>query len=318
MKNMGSTPDYYIPPAEGPHPGRVIAAEAGLSKRGNTQIHVSVQLDGMSEVVEDYIGTDGTVKGASLGKAKLRGLGVDVTTDAEVPDEVIASQILGRSTIVEIEHENAQRKDESSNTWVDMTHFVPETGQTIQLKRARVKGFRMANVSAPVAQAQAPQQQYQQQAPQQFAQPAAQPPAQFAPPAQQQWAPPAQAQQYAPPQAPPQAWAPPAQPQYAQPVQQGYAPPGTQPQMPQMPQAWAPPPGAPQVYQQPQQAQPQYAPPPQIPQPQMAPVGFAPPAPPANVPWAQPPNGAAPETVEQTEAKKRGRPRKAPEGAPQG
>ena len=249
MKNMGSTPDYYIPPNEGPHPGKVIAAEAGLSKKGNTQIHISVQLDGMSEVVEDYIGTDGTVKGASLGKAKLRGLGIDVSTDAEVADEVIAAQLLGRSTIVELEHENAQRKDDASGEWVNATHFDPATGQTIQLKRPRVKGFRSANVGAPM-QAQAPQQQYQQQAPQQFAQPTAQPPAQpqqWAPPAQQpQYAPPAQAQQYAPPQQPQyvQPQPPAQQPQYAQPVQQGYAPPGTQPQMPQ---AWAPPPGAPQV-----------------------------------------------------------------------
>ena len=315
MKNMGSTPDYYIPPAEGPHPATVIAAEAGLSKKGNTQIHVSVQIDGLSEVVEDYIGTDGTVKGASLGKTKLRGLGIDVSTDAEVPDEVIAAQLLGRKTIVEIEHENAQKKNESTGVWEDLTHFIPETGATIQLKRARVKGFRSANfAAAPVAQA--PQQGYQQQAPQQFAQPAAQPPQYAQAPAPQQ-------PQYA---QPPQQWAPPQQPQYAAPVapapqyqqpapmqapMQGYAPPG---QQPPMPQAWAPPPGAPQV--QYQQAPPQYALPPQVPQPQMAPVQMLPPAQPAPVPWAQPPNGA-PETSAETEKKRRGRPPKAPEGAPQ-
>ncbi len=307
MKNMGSTPDYYIPPAEGPHPGVVIAAEAGLSKKGNSQIHISVQLDGTSEIAEDYIGTDGTVKGASLGKVKLRGLGIDVSTDAEIPDEVIAAQLLGRHTIVEIEHENAQKKDEATGEWVALTHFVPETGQTIQLKRMRVKGFRSANVAAAPVQQQAPQQGYAQQAPQQFQQPAAQPP-QYAQ-APQQFQQPVPQPQYAPPQAPAPQYAQPqypaqqAQPPFAQPVQQGYAPPG-QP----MPQAWAPPPGAAPQYQQP----------PQVPQPQMAPAQFSPPAPPQQVPWAQPPqqtNGA--ENPAETEAKKRGRPKKAPEAPPQ-
>lgn len=329
MKGMASAPDYYIPPAEGPHPGTVIAAEPGLSKKNNSQIKVSVQLDATGEVLEDYLGTDGTVKGAGMSKAKFRGLGIDVTSDAEQPDEVIAAALLGRKTIVEVEHENAEKKDEGTNAWVPMTHFDPITGNTIQLKRARVKGFRLANVggvaAAPVQQA---PQQYAAQAPQQFPQSAAQPPfaqpqqapqgytqppAQYAPPAaaaaappqqwqqpQAQYAPPVQQQpQYAP--APQQQYAPPPgpafqQPQYAQPAPNGYAP--------QAPQAWAPPPGAPQV---------QYAPPPQVPQP-MQPVQMQPPAPPQGVPWP-----TAPETPAETEKKKRGRPPnpKPPEGAPQ-
>jgi hypothetical protein len=260
MKGMASTPDYYVPPDEGPHNATVISATPGLSKKGNTQITIQVQLDGTSEVIDDYLGTQGGVKGAGMSKAKLRGLGIDVSTDAEVPDEEIAAQLLNRKCIIEIEHENSQRKDDAGN-YVNATHFDERTGQTIQLKRARAKGFRMANVGG---MAKAPAQM--QQAPQQYAQPV-----QFAPTAQ----PP---MQYA--QAPQQQYAA-AQPQFAPPVQQ-YA---------QAPQQYAQPPFAQQMQQpapQPQYAQPaqqqmQYAPPPQLPV--GAPVQFQQPPPPAPVPW---------------------------------
>ncbi|MFZ2152035.1 MAG: hypothetical protein WAV09_02940 [Minisyncoccia bacterium] len=317
MKGMASTPDYYIPPTEGPHPGTVIAAEAQLSKqKQNTQIHVSIQLDDVNEVIEDYLITDGTAKGAGMSKVKLRGLGVDVTSDAEVADEVVAANMIGRKVIVEVEHENAQRKAEDG-TYQNATHFIPETGQTIQLKRARAKGYRMAVVGgapAPLApQGQAPQ-GYAQQPPQQFQQQAPmQPPMQqapqqqWAPPAQPQWVPPAappmappqQYQQPAPAQAPQQQWAPPPQPQ--QPQQYAGGPAGSMQPAPQqyaqpLPQGYAP-----QGYQQP----------PQIPGP--APVQFAPPAPPAGVPWATAPQQPAP--VEEPAKKGPGRPRKVADAA---
>lgn len=318
MKGMASAPDYYIPPPEGPHPATITAAEPCFSSKGNSQIKVDVTLDATGEVLTDYLGTDGTVKGAGLSKAKFRGLGVvEIDSDQEIPDEVIAAKILGRKTIVELGHENAQKKDDASNTWVNATHFDPVTGNTIQLKRARVIGFRMAQVAAvapqqhqqvpqqpqyaaPVQQPQyaapAPQpvpQQYA-QAPQQFAQPIAQPP--FAQPA------PVAAPQYPP------------QPQYAQqPVQQ-----------PPMPQAWQQPQVAPVAGQHPQYAQPapqyaqhpQYAPPPGIPAPAaMAPVQLAPPAPPGQVPWATAP--AAPQQPAEEAKPRRGRPPKAQAEQPQ-
>ncbi len=321
MKAMASTPDYYVPPAVGPHEATIIAAEPGLSTKGNSQIKISVQLDASGEALIDYLGTDGTVKGAGLSKAKLRALGINVDSDAEVPDEQIAAQLLGRKTIVELEHENQEKKDEASNTWVPATHFDSVTGQTIQLKRARVKGFRAANVGGMVPAAPAPQQYQAQQAqqayaqaPQGFPQQAAQPPfaqqaapaPQYAPPAQQQYAPPQQA--YAPPVQQAQQYAPPAQQQYAQPAP--------------VPQAWAPPAGAPQPQyaQAPQQAQQyappqqQYAAPPQIPQPApaMAPVQMQPPAPPGQVPWATAPQAPTESPAQQEEKKRRGRPPKAP------
>lgn len=297
MKGMASAPDYYVPPAEGPHPGTVIAATPKLSKAGATMIHIQTQLDGMSEVIDDYMITDGAAKGAGMGKTKLRGLGIDVSSDVEVPDEQICAQLLNRKCIIVLEHED-QTKATEDGTRVKATHLDERTGQVIQLKRATAKGYRMANVGG--MQAQAPQTQYaappgvpqQQFAPQQFAPqaqapvafaPVAAPPQQYAPQTaqppfaptqqpqfvpnqpQQQFAYQGQPQQYAP-QAPAQA---PAQPQYApQAPQPQYA--AAQPQYQQAPQGYAPAPGIP------------------------APVQFQSPAAPAPVPWAT--NPAAPPT----------------------
>ena len=285
MKGMASTPDYYVPPAEGPHPATVIAAEPGLSKKGNTQIHIQVQLDGMSEVIDDYIGTDGSVKGASMSKTKLRGLGIDVTSDTEIPDEQVAAQLLNRKIIVEVSHENAQRKAEDG-TYVNATHFDDRTGQTIALKRAVAKGYRQANVgnmaTAPRTQPYTPPPQVP--SPQQFAQQA---PVAFAP----QSAPPQQFQQA------PQQFAQQAPQQFAQAPQQ-YA---QQPQQfQQAPQGWQ---QAPQQFAGAQVPM-QYAQAPQVPQ--QAPVQFAPPAAPAPVPWATAPtetNGVATEEKKKRKSK---------------
>jgi hypothetical protein len=290
MKGMASAPDYYVPPAEGPHPGTVIAATPKLSKAGATMIHIQTQLDGMSEVIDDYMITDGAAKGAGMGKTKLRGLGIDVSSDVEVPDEQICAQLLNRKCIIVLEHED-QTKATEDGTRVKATHLDERTGQVIQLKRATAKGYRMANVGGMQAQAPqmqyaqppaVPQQQFAPQAPVQFA-PAAPPPQQYAPQSaqppfaptqqpqfvpnqpQQQFAYQGQPQQYAP-QAPAQA---PAQAQYApQAPQPQYA--AAQPQYQQAPQGYAPAPGIP------------------------APVQFQSPAAPAPVPWAT--NPAAPPT----------------------
>ena len=139
MKGMASTPDYYIPPPEGPHAATIVAATPGLSKKDNTQIEIQAQLDGTTEIIKDWIGTDGTVKGAGMSKTKLRGLGVDLSSDVEVPDELVAASLLGRKCIVVLKHENAQRKADDG-TYVNATHFDAQTGQTIQLKTATTTG----------------------------------------------------------------------------------------------------------------------------------------------------------------------------------
>jgi hypothetical protein len=230
MKGMKSALDYYVPPNKGEYPSTVIAAEATFAKKtGASMIHIQTQIDGTSETVDDYLITDGTQKGAGIAKAKLRGLGVDVNTDAEIPDEQIAASLIGRKTIMVIDHEPSQRKNEAGE-YVNATHYDPDTGKTIQLMRAVAKGYRQASVvsapppaqfaQAPAQQFAPPQQPYAQAPAQQFA-----PPQQYAPPAQQ-FAPPAGAfvpPGYAQQPAPPQQYAPPLPPAQA-PWQQQAAP----------------------------------------------------------------------------------------------
>lgn len=207
MKMMKSAKEYYTPPPKGKHPAIVTLAEATFSKKGASMIHLTVTLEGQyaGEQIEDWAITDGAAKGGGIGKAKLRGLGVDVETDAEIPDEQLAQSLLGRKVFVEVDHEAQMRKNEAGEL-VTATHFDSTTGQTVTLQRAIAKGYSTVNVGAiaqaPVQQYAPPQQQY---APQQFQQPQFQPqaqPQQYAP--QAQYAP----QQFAPPPGAPVQFAP--------------------------------------------------------------------------------------------------------------
>lgn len=224
MKAMGSAKEYYTPPQKGKYPATITAVEPGFSKKGESHLKVTVELadgPGKGETQDKWIGTDGTTKYGAAGKPFLRGLGLNVDSDAEIPDEEIARRILGLKVFVEIDHEPQMEKDEQGNYTKPRTYFDPKSGQTIQLYRWLVKGFQMVNTGA------------QMQAPAQT----------FAPPQQMQ-AP----VQFAPPQQIPQgayAQAPQGFPQ------QGYAPQGFVPQQapqqfaqpPNFPQGFAPPPG---------------------------------------------------------------------------
>jgi hypothetical protein len=274
MKAMKSAKEYYTPPAKGKHPAVISIAEATFSKKGASMIHLTLTLEGASagEQIEDWAITDGSAKGGGFGKAKLRGLGVDVESDAEIPDEQLAQSLLGRRVFIEVDHEQQMNKDAAGNL-VPTTHFDTNTNQTIPIMRAVAKGYSAFNVGT--AQAPAPQ-QYAQAPQQQFAQPPqyAQAPQQFAP------------QGYAPPGQPVPQFA--QAPQYAPPQTQNYGPPPGQ-----APQQYA---GQPPQYAQPgmpMQGQPQFA------QPQL---------PLAQAPWAgqpAPTNGAAPAEAEAEGGKKR-------------
>lgn len=173
MKSMKSAKEYYTPPPKGKHPAIVSLCEATFSKKGSSMLHLTVTLEGQyaGEQVEDWAITDGTAKGGGIGKAKLRGLGVDVETDAEIPDEQLAQQLLGRKIWVEIDHEPQMRKNEAGEL-VPSTHFDSSSGQNVTLMRAIAKGYSTVNVGAtaqtPVQQYAPPAQQFQ-SSPQQVA-----------------------------------------------------------------------------------------------------------------------------------------------------
>lgn len=258
MKNMTKAKEYYTPPPEGTYPGLVVSAVPSMSKAGSTMIELTVQIDGAGngEQASDYLLTDGNAKGAGLGRNKLRALGVNVDTDAEIPDEAICQQLTGMRINVTIGHEQQMTKESG---YKEPAKAVNEKGETIELKKIRIVGYSRHGAAASTGtgavatgtqttQATQPAQPVQQWggmpqgAPQGFAPQGGGQPG-FAPQGQPGFAP----QGFAPQGAPTQGFAP---QQFAPQGQPGFAPQnGMAPAYPQQgaPQQFAQAPWAPQT-----------------------------------------------------------------------
>jgi len=244
MKGMKSASEDFIVPPPGRYESEIVGTECKNSKAGSAMIHLTVEIKSPEEYsgvqAHDYILTDGTSKGAGMGKKKLRGLGINVdATDDEIPDEQIAAHLLGQRLWVQYGNEQGNEKDAKGNYTIPMWRTDPKTGVSLPLMKLNVKEYFQHNVGGAgqaaglVQQAALPVQQFAQPV-QQFAQPVQQqfnpaaplygqvPPGQgYAQPVQQQFAP--QAQQFAPQAAPVQQFA----PQGAVALQQGQQlPPG--------------------------------------------------------------------------------------------
>lgn len=283
MKAMSKAAEFYQAPPPGRYNAECVLATA-RDEQGNPlvskaksdgsggvpMIHLKWEIvDGphAGEQADDRILTDGNAKGAGYSKRKLRALGFDVDSDIEIPDDQIATTLLGRRCVVEFGNENREVKENDSYVrGSKATAIDPKTGQTIFLMRLNIKDYVPAIAGAQQGAPQYAQPgQSVQQAPQQgYQAPAPFPQAQFAPAPQAQFT--------------PQAPAPVAA---AAPVQQAA------PQLPPLPPGW--------VYQNvngqfvPTQAGAQIAAPVPVAQPApffpTAPIGGA-------VPASWPPNGA--------------------------
>ena len=212
MKNMASAREYFQAPPEGRYRSKITLASAEFSKAGAAMLHLEGHVIEPSQYAgslwRDYIITDGGAKGGGMGKTKLRGLGIDVSTDAETPDEKLAQDLLGRELWIEYGNEPLMSKDANGDYTIPQTVFDEQLQKTITLNKLVVKAYFRHNVGA--SQPQFAQPQLVQQAPvQQYAQPV---------------------QQYAPqsfPSQPVQQYAQPVQqafPMQQAPVQQGFAP----------------------------------------------------------------------------------------------
>jgi hypothetical protein len=241
MKNMSKVSEFFQAPPPGRYLSTITAAEATSSKKsGASMLKLTVRIDDdrfNGEEADDYIITDGTAKGASMGKKKLRGLGTNLIsraldTDEDIPDAAIAQELLGLTLFVDYGNEQKMGKsnpdDPSSPYDRPMTVLDPKLGREVALNKLTVAGYARHAAGAP-AQAQ------QQQAPA---------PTQFVP--QQFQSTPAQQaqfqQQFAPQQA--QFGQPPAQqaPAGFPGAQQGFNPQQAQQQFAQPQQQFAYPP----------------------------------------------------------------------------
>lgn len=246
MKGMKDAVEFQQPAPPGQYLAKLVLVEAQVSKiktdeRGNqkggeTMLHLTAEIVNhpqfTGQQADDYIGTDGTTRWGGRSKAKLRGLLGDqaVSTNDELPDAVIAQNLLGQIFLIDFGNEPLMGKNEATGKFDKPITFIdPRTNGPAIAQKLTIMAYRR---QTPAAQPQAPQQIQQGYAPQQgqgFVPPGY--PTQQAP----QQAPQGLAPQYAPqPGFAPQQFAPapfPQQTQYAQPPQ------GLAPQAPQYAQA---------------------------------------------------------------------------------
>jgi hypothetical protein len=175
FKNVSDT-QYQTPPP-GNYRTKIVAATDKVSKTGNTMIEIEVEILEPEQFAgascRDWIITEPTAKGASLAKRKLTALGVDVDSDEEYPDSVLAQRLLGREVWTTFKHEQRMDKDSNGGYTVPVYEYV--NGQQVPRMNLRVEKYggvvNRAPQAAPVMQS-SPQQQaaFQQQfAPQQQA-----------------------------------------------------------------------------------------------------------------------------------------------------
>jgi hypothetical protein len=205
MKGMKSAQEnqYVVPPA-GTYRTRIVAATDKISKSGNTMLEIEIEIAEPAQFagtsVRDWIGTDGTTGFGRVGKKKLRGIGVDVdASDEEVPDSVIANQLLGREVWTTFKQEQRTEESIKGSGNYDKPMFDFVNGQQVPRMQLRVDGYggvlNRAPQAAPQPVAQLQSSPAQQAAfQQQFQQPVyQQAPVQAAP---QQFAPQAPVQQF--------------------------------------------------------------------------------------------------------------------------
>lgn len=154
MKNMNKAKEFLPAPPAGTYKARITAAEAKASSAGNAMIAISGEIVEPAEhagaTFFDNILTDGEAKGAGFGKKKLRGLGFDVDSDVEIPDEEIAQKVTGIELFIEFGHKQRMAKDPATDQYtVPVTEFVG--GKEVKVMQLEVKNYLGAMNTAPAA-----------------------------------------------------------------------------------------------------------------------------------------------------------------------
>jgi len=150
---MGAVSEILQAPPPGTYPVVIIQAEAGLSGKGNTQIECDIEItDGKFKGAQfkDWIGTDPQVRGAGIGRGKLRvllqptqfnGL-ADAAETHEVPDAVIAQALVGQRLFAVVDNSPRKRKlEDGTRSEENMTQMDPATGNLITIMNVDVKGY---------------------------------------------------------------------------------------------------------------------------------------------------------------------------------
>lgn len=104
--------------------------------------HQGKQVFDYAITVEEWNGEK--VKGAGMGKGKLRQLGVNVDSDVEIPDDQIAAQLLNIECFAELDVEPAMQQDGKT----PKTVFDPATQKTVPQMNNKVVAYFTAPITA--------------------------------------------------------------------------------------------------------------------------------------------------------------------------
>lgn len=164
MKNMSKAQESLQAPPPGWRLSVITEAVAGVSKKSGasmltltTEIAEGGEFDGIS--ANDYLITDGSAKGAGIAKKKLRGIATPLVlqaldTDAEIPDHVLAQEMVGVKLFVLYGNEQmmgkANKDDPNAPYDTPLTTTDATTGKTVPLNKLTVQNY---SRSAPPAAA---------------------------------------------------------------------------------------------------------------------------------------------------------------------
>lgn len=159
MRGMASAKEQRPCPPDGRYPFNIVAADpgftqtkevAGQQRGGDSKISLSLEIaegEYAGYPAFDELGTDGNTNFGAMSKKRLRQLDVQgLDSDADVPDDVIAGQLLNRRVFAEVKRE--QREDKTGAKQFDIDE---KTGTKIPLYRLRIIGYVRQPVAGAVA-----------------------------------------------------------------------------------------------------------------------------------------------------------------------
>lgn len=154
LKNMSKAREFVAPPPPAVYKSRITSAEAEASKAGNAMIKISGEILEPEQYAGatffDNILTDGEAKGAGFGKKKLRGLGYDVDSEVEIPDETICQQITGVETYIDFGNKQRMAKNPATDKY-DVPVFETVNGKQVPVMQLEVRAYLGSVNTAPAA-----------------------------------------------------------------------------------------------------------------------------------------------------------------------
>lgn len=148
MRAMAAAQEFIQAAPPGLYTVQFDAVEALLSSKNESMLKISGSIaDGAFKGSQFFhnIGTDGGTKFGGMGKKHLRSLGINVDTDADVPDSVIAAKLQGLRLQAQLGNEPRKQITKGVNGAPDIETAVfamdPKSKQQIPIMNLSVIGY---------------------------------------------------------------------------------------------------------------------------------------------------------------------------------